>query len=261
MTLPLDPPAAFAGLRKIPDEPAARILARAGAALETPVEAPASAPVAAVLGELSRRGALIDMLRLLAHALPAREATWWACLSARDLVPAGRAGPPETLRAAEAWVLRPGEETRARARAAFEAARNEDDAALCAMAASMADGTLGPGDLDEHPAPPGAVGGAALGLALLALYAREDGVEARGARLLARALDIARGGSGRDPEEVPGSGPQGDPQGDPAGDPAAGPKNVVAAAAGSPDGVGPAGEALRAGAGSGPAARRAEGAT
>jgi len=103
---------------------------------------------------------------------------------------------PAPLSAAEAWEFKPGPESRAAARAALDDDGNEVDTALCAMAASMADGTLGPGELEDYAAPPGAVGGAAFGMLLTALFHDEDKVETRGPELLARALDIARGGNG-----------------------------------------------------------------
>lgn len=207
-------PARFDGLKKLSPEPAARILAGVGATLETPVAAPARALVPEVLAELAAKGATGDMLLLLAHALPPREAVWWACLSARDLV-GGRAAPAP-LAAAEAWVLKPGPETRARARAALEGAHHLDDTSLCALAASMADGTLGPGELDDHPAPPGAVAGAALGLAILSMFRDPERSAAQGGWLVARALDIARGGSGTVP--APGPEPASEPETEPAPD-------------------------------------------
>ncbi|MEC9431548.1 MAG: hypothetical protein VYD87_01460 [Pseudomonadota bacterium] len=188
----------FDDLRKLAAEPARALLARGHAALQTPLDAPEDAPAATLLAELSGKGATADMLLLLAHALPAREAVWWACLSARDLLDEG-AAPTAPLAAAEAWVLRPGAEARVRARAALEGAHHLDDSALCAMAASMADGTLGPGELEDFAAPAGAVGGAAHAMALLSLYHDETRVETQGRWLVARALDIARGGSGQVP--------------------------------------------------------------
>lgn len=185
----------FDNLKKLPTAPAAGILARAGARLETPLEAPAGAPAAELLAELHARGAVLDMLQVLAHTLPAREATWWACLAARDVVAGGP--PPRALAAAEAWVFQPGDETRTGARAALDAAPNDDETALCAMAACFAKGTLGPADLDAYDAPAGAVGVAAYGMALTALFADEERVEAQGQILLGRALDIARGGNGK----------------------------------------------------------------
>ncbi|SFH79856.1 DUF6931 family protein [Albimonas pacifica] len=229
-------PMRFEGLRKLSPEPAAKILAGVGAVLETPVEAPARALVPEVLAELEAKGATVDMLRLLAHALPPREAVWWACLSARDLLPADRAAPTP-LAAAEAWVLRPGPETRARARAALEAAHHLDDTSLCAMAASMADGTLGPGELDDYPAPPGAVAGAAHALAVLSMFRDAERAAAQGAWLVARALDIARGGGGRapDPSLDAGSEAGTDPAPEAAADagPGAGPGAAVRSAPGT----------------------------
>ncbi|MBC7740321.1 MAG: hypothetical protein H7245_24645, partial [Candidatus Saccharibacteria bacterium] len=101
----------FLNLTKIPKQPAARMLAMANAELETELSAPASASVETVLQELYEKGALIDMLRLLSVALPARERVWWACLAARDTLKSGAKLPPP-LAAAEAWVFKPTEENR-----------------------------------------------------------------------------------------------------------------------------------------------------
>jgi hypothetical protein len=185
----------YADLKKLSNTPAAKILAQGNAVLQTRLDARASASVAEVLLELETKGALIDMLQLLAHSLPAREAIWWACLSARDILPEG-APLPTCLKAAEAWVYQPGVENRTRARAALDGAGHDDDTVLCAMAACFADGTLGPGELEDYEAPRGAVGGAVFGMALMSLFHDADRVETRGPLLLARAIDIARGGSG-----------------------------------------------------------------
>lgn len=185
----------YSDLKKVPDAPAAKILARGNVVLQTRLDAPASASIAEVLAELDAKGALIDMLQLLAHALPAREATWWACLSARDTLAEGGALTPP-LKAAEAWVYQPGTESRRQAREALDSASNEDETVLCAMAACFADGTLGPDEFEDYDAPPGAVGGAVFGMTLISLFHDEDLVGARGPLLLARALDIARGGNG-----------------------------------------------------------------
>ncbi|MTH98016.1 hypothetical protein [Roseibium sp. RKSG952] len=189
---------AFADLAKLPAVPAARILAQANAVLQTPLALPVSAPVTEVLAALDEHSALVDMLMVLAHALPAREATWLACLAARDMVPEGQALPP-ALKAAERWVYQPGEETRAGARAALDAVSNEDETELCAMAAAFSNGTLGPGELEDFEAPPGAVGTAVFGMLLKSLFHDDDKADRQGQVLLARALDIARGGNGNVP--------------------------------------------------------------
>ena len=163
--------------------------------MQTELDAPASASIAEVLAELETKEAVPDMFLLLAHALPVREAVWWACLSARDTVPEG-AKPPAPLAAAEAWVFKPGEETRYAARQALDAA-GDDDTALCAMAACCADGTLGPGEFEDYDAPPGVVALSAFSMALISMYHDDERAEQQGAILLNRALDIARGGNGR----------------------------------------------------------------
>jgi hypothetical protein len=188
----------FENLKKIPPDPAAKLLARANTKLQTKLAAPASASVAQVLAELEEKGAKIDMLRLLSVALPPREATWWACLAGRDLVggPEAKQVPPP-LAAAERWVFKPTQENRAIAREAFDGAEMDDDTAYCAMAAVYADGTLGPGEMNSHPAPPNGTSAAAFAMNLLSMRANVERMQVHLDILIDRALDIARGGNGR----------------------------------------------------------------
>lgn len=187
----------FEGLRKIPQEPAARMLAVENVKLSKQVDLPATATVPALLEKLDSDGAYIDMLRLLAVVLPPRERTWWACLAGRDLIGPEPDPVPRPLAAAEAWVYRPTEETRAAAHQAAELADSDDDTALCASIAAMADGTLGPGDLNEIAAPQGAAANMAFGLNVMALETHGPDIEASADLLIDRALDIARGGNGK----------------------------------------------------------------
>lgn len=186
----------FSDLKKVPRQPAARLLSLANARLETKVTAPASAPVEVVLAELAEEGALVDMLRLLSVALPARERIWWSCLAARDVIGEG-AEPPPPLKAAEAWVFKPSEENRIAAQTAIGLADTDDDTVHCATGVLYCDGTLGPGDLAQHPAPPGAGEVCAFAMNLVALGTRPADFEVFGQLLVDRAVDIARGGSGR----------------------------------------------------------------
>lgn len=187
----------FANLKKIPPEPAARMLAMANTKLQTPVAAPASAQVDVVFSELDGKSAKLDILRLLSVALPPREATWWACLAARDLIGEDAKVVPVPLAVAERWVFKPTEENRVAARDAFETADMDDDTCYCAMAALYADGTLGPGDLNDTPAPPNGVSAAVLAMNMIALRARADTFATYMEILIDRGLDIARGGNGR----------------------------------------------------------------
>lgn len=185
----------FADLRKIPTDPARRLLALSGAKLGTAVASPAAAGVGPVLAELEAAGAWPDLLRLLSVALPAREAIWWGCIAAD-----GFAGdpPPRTLNAARAWVFKPTTETREAARAAAEAADPDDETAALASAVAMHDGRLGTGDLAAHAAPQGVSAALVLGVVATALgRGPADGFAARRQRLIDSALDIARGGNGQ----------------------------------------------------------------
>lgn len=191
----------FLGLKKVPKDPAMRLMALANIKFQGNVTTPASAPVADVLAALDKEedrvtGAL-DMLRLMSAALPPRERTWWACLAARDVLGADAADIPEPLKAAEAWVRKPNDENRAKIRAALDVAEPDDDTTLAAIAAIFADGTLGPGEMKDQPAPPGAAHGACFGINVMALGAAGDGFEAAAQHLVNRALDLARGGNGK----------------------------------------------------------------
>jgi len=186
----------FANLTKLPKQPAARLLSQANAQLETGIAAPASASVEVVLEELEQKGALIDMLRLLSVALPARERVWWSCLAARDTLPEGARLPPP-LAAAEAWVFKPTEENYAAAHHAVRHASMKDDTKHCAVAVQFHDGRLGPGDLAQHAAPPGGSEVSAFAMNVVAIGRSGRPMEAAAGLLIDRALDIARGGSGR----------------------------------------------------------------
>lgn len=188
----------FENLTKLPAEPAKRRLAMANARLKTPVTARAAASVPQVLAELDSIGGPLagaDMLRLLSVALPPRELVWWACLAGRDTIEGDDVPPP--LAAAEAWVFTPDDERRSAARAAMETAEPDDDTALCAFCAVTAEGTLGPGELAQYEAPPGAAENAAFGINMIALSRQGWGLEDGFAYLLDRGLDIARGGDGK----------------------------------------------------------------
>jgi hypothetical protein len=187
----------FAGLKKVSKDPAARMLALANTKLQTKIKSPASAGVPDVLTELAAAEAYVDMLRLISVALPPRERTWWACLAGRDVLGASSEKVPPTLAAAESWVRKPTDTAKAAVRVALDTVEVDDDTALCATAAMFADGTLGPGELAHHAAPPGAAQAAALGMNLMAIGTGSRDFAAEANRLIDRALDIARGGNGK----------------------------------------------------------------
>lgn len=186
----------FADLKKIPSEPATRVMSGVNYKLETRLELPASASVEDVLVALAEQEAWIDMLKLLAAALPPRECVWWACLAARDIVGEGPDNATPCLKAAEAWVFKPDDKNRQAVRASLDNVYVDDDTSLCATAAMYAPGDMGPGDLAEYPAPLGAVEACAFGMVIEAVGAADD-FDAHMQHVIDRALDIARGGNGQ----------------------------------------------------------------
>ena len=187
----------FQNLTKIPDLPAARMLADANVRLKTPLDSPASAKPDVVLAELESKSAWIDMLMLLGVLLPGRERTWWACLAARDYIGPKSDADPLPLTVAEAWVFKPDDDHREPLRDAMQHTDADDDTVHCARAALFAEGNLGPGEMREHVAPPGAAELSAFAMNVVALGKLSDKFEEHTQVLIDRALDIARGGSGR----------------------------------------------------------------
>lgn len=184
-------------MTKIPQQPAARMLAEVNAKLDTKLEAPASASVDAVLDELDAKGAFVDMLRLMSIALPPRERVWWACLAARDFIGAAPDNTTPALDAAEAWVFRPAPENRAQLEQVIELADSDDETVKCALSALYAEGSLGTGDMEQTPAPPGGSEVMAFAINVIALDMIESDLEPYAQGLIDRAVDIARGGNGK----------------------------------------------------------------
>ncbi|GAB2191712.1 hypothetical protein MAH1_33200 [Sessilibacter sp. MAH1] len=102
---------------------------------------------------LADAGFYFDAIKLLAHALPKREAVWWACLASRQ------AQTPDTdqhnidaLVAAEAWAHKPTEENRQRCKALGQLTKSKTPASWAATAASWCAGSIAnPGEPEVAP--------------------------------------------------------------------------------------------------------------
>lgn len=154
---------------------------------------------AAFLDRLLARNALVDAIRFLAHALPKREATWWACLAARaTLPPDAKPALLTALDAAEAWVYKPTEENRRAALAAGEKAGSDHGAGWSALAAGWSGGSFGPPDAPLIP-PGENLTPSAVAVAVIdaAVEGQEGELDQRFRTLLSQGLDIASGGTGR----------------------------------------------------------------
>ncbi|RMF88341.1 MAG: hypothetical protein D6736_10780, partial [Nitrospinota bacterium] len=94
----------------------------------------------------------LDATRFLAHALPKREAVWWACLCIRSVLEEDV--PPEeiaALQAAERWVIDPSEEHRRAAMQAAEATEFNTPSSWAAMGAFWSGGSMAPPDVPAVP--------------------------------------------------------------------------------------------------------------
>jgi hypothetical protein len=155
------------------------------------------------IARLEAAGELMPACRLAAHALPKREAVWWACMCARA-VPDPKAVPLDTpaLDAAETWVRRPEETARRACMAAAEANQFRSTEAWAAVGAFWSGGSMAPEG--QPPVPPQehftgmAVGGAVI---LAGVRRTPQDMEPRLRRFLASAREIALGGAGRIAQE------------------------------------------------------------
>jgi hypothetical protein len=96
-----------------------------------------------------------EAISFLAHALPKREAVWWACLCVRQAGGPGMAGKElAALKAAVGWVLDPTEDNRRAAEEPGKAADFSTAAGCAAMAAFWSDGSLNPPNLPAVPPDP-----------------------------------------------------------------------------------------------------------
>jgi len=154
-----------------------------------------AADVPQAITQLIEADRLHDALRLIAHALPKREAVWWACMCARlKPEPAAQAA----LDAAEHWVRRPEEATRRAAMAAAEAGAFRHAEHWAAVAAFWSGGSISP---EGQPAvePADNLTGVAVASAIILAAMRQspERAPARMQQFLTSARDIAGGGAGR----------------------------------------------------------------
>ena len=159
-----------------------------------------AATAEAAIARLEAAGRLIEACRVVAHALPKREAVWWACMCARGAAPdaAQTADDLAALAAAEGWVRRPEEALRRAAMLAAEGASFRSTEAWAAVGAFWSGGSMGPEGQPVVPPPEHLTGVAVSGAVVLAAVRAEVNTHAaRLGRFLASARDIGLGGAGR----------------------------------------------------------------
>lgn len=173
-----------------------------GQAAESVVGAQTAAEAVA---RLEAAGFRSEAARLTAHALPKREAVWWACMCA-DAVPdvTLKSADAEARVAAEAWVRKPTDD--ALRRAAWDLVQKTEfhsPEAWAAVAAFWSGGSMAPEGQPVVPPAEHLTGVAVNGAVVMAaVRGRAERADARLGRFLASAREIAGGGAGRiAPEE------------------------------------------------------------
>lgn len=152
------------------------------------------------LDRLEQAGLLVEATRLVAHALPAREAVWWACACSRHTAASGN-DPSQEAKvrgAAEEWVRKQTDEHRRAAMKEAETAGFGSAEAWAAVGAFWSGDSMAPPEAPKVPPQPHFTGLAVAGsVALAAVRGPAVRRDDRLTRFLASAKDIATGGAGR----------------------------------------------------------------
>lgn len=191
-------------LKKVQASTAAEICGKYEQAAEIlPLLSEGMSPVA-FLDKLVEEDRLKEASRFLAHALPKREAVWWACLCAREALPEGGDETAEgLLKLAESWVRKPTDENRHSAMAAAEAAGFDSPASWAAVAAFWSGESLAPAELPPVAPSDELTGTAVAAATMLAAFAGDPATSAdRFRQFLKNGMDVAQGGSGRGGEPM-----------------------------------------------------------
>ena len=153
----------------------------------------------AALLALEAEGFLLEAARLMAHALPKREAVWWACMCAIHTAPPDLPEADRLAReTAEAWVRQQSDSVRRAAMHHAEAAGFGTPEAWAAVAAFWSGDSMSPEGQPLVPPAPHLPGTAAAGgVALSAVRGDVSRQKERLRRFLESGRDIAAGGPGR----------------------------------------------------------------
>jgi hypothetical protein len=190
-------------LAKIAGSPMDALLPRVALSAEAATTVQNVAQVAEALDRLEAAGFLVEASRLMAYALPKREAVWWACMCAAHTAPPTLADTDRQAReTAEHWVRQQTDALRRTAMQQAEAGGFATPEAWAAVAAFWSGDSMAPDGQPAVPPAPHLPGTAVAGAVVLAAV-RGDPVRqpARLKRFLESGRNIAAGGPGRLPPE------------------------------------------------------------
>lgn len=191
-------------LAKLAAADLATALERATLSAEARAPLAGCADVADALIRLEAAGFAAEAVRLLAHALPKREAVWWACMCAANTMPSDLPEPDRLAReTAELWVRQQKDEQRRQAMTHAEAAGFGSPEAWAGVAAFWSGDSMAPVGLPAVAPPPHGTGLAVSGAVALSAVRGEVKRQAeRLKRFLESGRNIAAGGPGRMPQEA-----------------------------------------------------------
>lgn len=180
------------------------VIARAGLGPEAKTAIEDAATVPALIATLAGAGFLVEAARCFAHALPRREAVWWAAMCALSTAPADLPDADRQAReAAETWVRSQTEEARRGAMALAEQVGFQSPEAWAAVGAFWSGPSIAPDGQPAVAPAPHLTGVATAGAVILASV-RGDASrrQVRLEKFLGSAREIAGGGVGRLPPEA-----------------------------------------------------------
>ncbi|HTW69770.1 MAG TPA: hypothetical protein VME47_07790 [Acetobacteraceae bacterium] len=156
------------------------------------------------LDRLEAGGFLLEAARLLAHALPRREAVWWACMCAGHTEPPDLPEADRKARAAaEQWVRQPSDQNRIAAKQLSDATGLSTPESWVAMAVFFCGESIVPEGQPKVPPKPSIAGSTLDGaVAVSAVRTDPKRQQQRLRRFLESGRDIAAGGAGRLPHEA-----------------------------------------------------------
>lgn len=108
-----------------------------------------------LLGKLIDAELYVDVIKLVSHALPKREAIWWGALCVEMI--STKDDPPEdieALRSVVQWVIEPKESQRIQAAFAADQCQTASPACSLAQAVKWSDGSMSRPGLPEVPPEP-----------------------------------------------------------------------------------------------------------
>jgi len=151
-------------------------------------------PSPTYLDLLIEKGEFEDAVRFIAHALPKREAVWWAWYCARRV--AGAEAPPKiktSLAATEKWIVQPNDENRRAAMAAAQEADLGSPAGCAGLGAFFSGGSLAPPNAPQNPPGEFMTAKAVAGAVMLAAISTEpEKAPEKYKAFLAQAIEVTR---------------------------------------------------------------------